>query len=60
MRENVNTVLNGKVRPISVPQPFLYKIVFLFDDSIIVLVGQIKHPLFSVFFFIFALLGNIL
>ena len=57
MRENVNTVLNGKVRPIPVPQPFLYEIVSFFHDSITVLVEKIKQP---PSFLIFVLLGSIL
>ena len=28
VKTSMNTVLNGKVRPILIPQPFLYKIVF--------------------------------
>ena len=68
MRENVNTVLNSKVRSIPFPQPFYVR--FVFHNFATTLVKQIRHSLCQMskkkmststsLFFVYVWLGSIL
>ena len=51
MKAAINSLLNGKVRPIPIPRPLLCKIavvVFYNSLTVTVLAIQIKHPVFFV------------